>query len=258
MDVVSASIMKFRMALFASCLCLLNLGSQAANPALSESKPGWSVDDVLQWEWGSDFKLSPDCHSAAWVKGVPDKEKNEWVGNLFLSSLSGTNEVQLTRSLEGCSSPKWSPDGRLLAFISWRPAPSPKPDTINKAQLWLINPFGGEPWPLTQSERAISDFDWAGTNRLVYSAQEDPSQYKQSNKDKKETSQVVEDELHEPPVRLFATDLEGKNVTRLTQNTDRIVAFWVSQMAPGRWLFTLAAYETNTTNRSCPLLCFGI
>src|SRR5262249_23264466 len=43
-----------------------------------------------------------------------------------------------------------------------------------------------------------------------------------------ETSQVVEDDAHEPPVRLFETDLEGKKVTRLTENTDRITGLWVS------------------------------
>jgi dipeptidyl aminopeptidase/acylaminoacyl peptidase len=192
------------------------------------SEPAWSVDDALSWEWASDFQLSPDCRWAAWVKGVPDKEKNEWVGNLFLSSLTEEKEIQLTRSPEGCGSPKWSPDGKLLAFISSRPAPSAKSDTKNTAQLWLINPFGGEPWPLTKGERAVTGFDWAGTNKIIFLAQEEPSLYEQGNKEKKETSQVVEDDAHEPPVRLFETDLEGKKVTRLTENTDRITGLWLS------------------------------
>jgi len=39
---------------------------------------------------------------------------------------------------------------------------------------------------------------------------------------------VAEDELHEPPVRLFNVDLKSKQVVRLTGNKDRIRDFWVS------------------------------
>lgn len=188
----------------------------------------WTIEDILSWEWAGDFEISPDCRWVVWAKGVPDKEKNEWVSNLYLSSLTATQEVQLTRSPEGCSGPKWSPDGKLIAFISARPAPRSKPEADKKAQIWLMNPFGGEPWPLTEGEREVLDFDWARTNKIIFSAQEAASLYEQTNKAKKDTTQVVEDEGHEPPVRLFEIDLEHKKVLRLTDNTDRIESFWVS------------------------------
>ncbi len=47
-------------------------------------------------------------------------------------------------------------------------------------------------------------------------AEEDPSLYEQEVKKRKDTSRVVEDAEHEPPVRLFALSIKDKKVTRLT------------------------------------------
>ncbi|OGD26297.1 MAG: hypothetical protein A2Y56_13370 [Candidatus Aminicenantes bacterium RBG_13_63_10] len=51
-----------------------------------------------------------------------DKEKNEHVSDLFLSDLAAGRSAPLTRSLEKCSSPAWSPDGRSIAFLAKRPS----------------------------------------------------------------------------------------------------------------------------------------
>jgi len=217
-----------RASLLTSMICGVTAFAAEDAPTSPKSNADWTVDDVLSFERASDFRVSPDCRWALWVKNVPDKDKNEWVSHLFLSSLTGDKEVQLTRGGGGCSSPRWSPDGQLIAFLSSRPHPKGKPDDKEKTGLWLINPFGGEPWPLTDGERAVLALNWAGTNSIIYSAQEERSLHEQALKEKKETSQVAEDELHEPPVRLFNVDLKSKQVARLTGNQDRIRDFWVS------------------------------
>ncbi len=188
----------------------------------------WTVDDLLSSELAYVFKISPDCCWAVWIKSVADKDKNEYVGNLFLSSLTNNQEIQLTRGSDGCSSPEWSPDGQLIAFLSPRSNPKAKADDKDKTQIWLINPFGGEPWPLTTGDRPIADFEWAGPNDIIYSAQEEPSAYEKASKEQKDGTRVVEDEEHEPPVRLFKVEVKSAKVTRLTENTDRIQNFWVS------------------------------
>src|SRR5262249_12664781 len=98
-----------------------------------------------------------------------------------------------------------------------------------KAQLWLIDPFGGEPWPLTEFPRGVSSFDWAGSDSLVFAAQEEASYRESTLKDeKKDTAIVVEDEKTEPPARLFRGTVKSKKVTRLTDNEDRIESVVVS------------------------------
>src|SRR5262249_38522951 len=139
----------------------------AAKSAVERSK--WTVDDVVLSESVSGFEISPDCRYAVWVKSTQDKEKGSRVSNLIRSSLTGKDEVELTRGPESCTAPKWSPDGKLLAFITARQSPKAKEGDDDdedkrraaakgkepKPHTWLMNPFGGEPWPLTEGPRGV-------------------------------------------------------------------------------------------------------
>ncbi|MFQ5926379.1 MAG: prolyl oligopeptidase family serine peptidase, partial [Terriglobia bacterium] len=156
-----------------------------------------------------------------------DKEKDGRVSNLFLSSLTEKKEIQLTRGTASHSSPRWSPDGQLIAFLSTRPRPKAKPDA-SRSQLWLMSPFGGEPWPVTDFERGIRAYDWIDSDTILFAAQEDPTLYERTIKKKNDTSRVVEDAPHEPPVRLFRLQVKGKKVRRVSDNDDWIRRLWLS------------------------------
>ncbi len=206
----------------------------AAAPA-AEKKPEWTADDLLLFETAGQFRISPNGQWAVWVKSTVDTEKGQRVSNLWLSSLTEKKDVQLTRGNFTHSSPRWAPDGQRVSFLSTRPLPKAKAD-LAPAQLWLISPFGGEPWPLTEFERGVRAYAWKDNDTIVFAAQEDPTQYERALKEKKDTSQVVEDAPHEPPVRLFALKVREKKVKRLTENDDWIDLLEVSP--DGRWAVT--------------------
>lgn len=214
-------------------LVVATLAGAAASPA--EKKAEWTADDLLLFETAEQFRISPDGRWAVWVKSTVDTEKGQRVSNLWLSSLTEKKEVQLTRGNYTHASPRWSPDGQRLSFLSTRPLPKAKPD-LAPAQLWLMSPFGGEPWPLTEFERGVRAYEWRDKDSLVFAAQEDPTQYERAIKEKKDTSQVVEDAPHEPPVRLFRLSVKEKKVKRLTENDDWIDLLEVS--SDGRWALT--------------------
>ena len=99
-----------------------------AVPAACRAAERWSVDDLIAFESVADLAVSPvDPRVVVWVKSAPDKEKNELVLHLFRGGPeNGTQSVQLTRGKDSCSHPRFSPDGRMIAFLSARPVPKAK------------------------------------------------------------------------------------------------------------------------------------
>ena len=226
--------MKLR-ALFPFSLALLIALAAAGGEKPASVAGPWTVENILLAEQALDFQVSPDARWTVWVKRQMDKEKGERVSNLFLSSLTEKKEIQLTRGPYKHTEPRWSPDGALISFLSTRPLPETvkEKEELEKSQLWLISPNGGEPWHLTEFKRGVVDYGWMGKDTLVIAAQEDPTLYEQTIKERKDTSQVIEDAAHKPPVRLFLLSVKDRKLRRLTDNRD-----WIDQVAvspDGRW-----------------------
>jgi len=116
-------------------------------------------EDVYELVWAADPRLSPDGRTAAVVVRSVDREENRYRGAIWLVPVDGSSPRRLTAGLREDSSPRWSPDGRLLAFTSDREG--------GARQLYVIPVDGGEPRRLTDLPEDIETPVWSPDGRRL-------------------------------------------------------------------------------------------
>ncbi len=113
-----------------------------------------SADDLYRMELLTDARISPDGRFViASVQRVERKTEKKY-SNLWLYPTDGAKPRQFTYGDWSDAHPRWSPDGRTIAFISNR-----KEET--QAQIYLIPSDGGEARPLTTLKGSIRGFSWS-------------------------------------------------------------------------------------------------
>ena len=143
--------------------------------------------------------ISPDGNWIAYTvrQASFDDDKNHT--HIWLASWDGTENRQLTFSKESESSPKWSADGKRLAFLSGRGSE----DELD--QLWVINRQGGEAQRITEFKGSVVDFSWAPDGNRVALIVED-------------AEPKVEKDKTKPPIVInrlqFKKDKEGYLTTK--------------------------------------------
>jgi dipeptidyl aminopeptidase/acylaminoacyl peptidase len=120
--------------------------------------PGPGFEQVISLREVSDPVVSPDGRSVAFVTQSADWQDNRFRREIWLVR-AGEEPFPLTRSMKGASdSPRWSPDGRWLAFLS---------DRDGSKQLYAIRVAGGEARKLSSHATDIDDFRWAPDGRTL-------------------------------------------------------------------------------------------
>jgi len=83
-----------------------------------ENFSGFEPMDVFDLEWASDPRVSPDGETIVYVRKSNDIMKDRERSNLWQVSADGTDHRPLYSGLNSIRSPRWSPTGEKLAFIS--------------------------------------------------------------------------------------------------------------------------------------------
>ncbi len=213
-------------------------------------------EQVLNIRQISDLRFSPDGRFVAFTVTEPPKG-NERNRDLWLLEVASRKLRQLTFSPKSESAPRWSPDGRQLAFLSDRDGPS---------QIYLLPIDGGEALRLTEGKNAIQSFDWSPDgNQIAYLAPEPKSEAEEKKEKDKDDARVIDRDTKRTCLWVIA--LDSKKTRQLTTNSWRVTdARWLPQgdrilasatdhpenEEPGDRITTIAVSDGRTAEVAAP------
>lgn len=135
--------------LAATLLCLSCLSLPAMNAAAADTPRTMTPEDLVMFERVSDPRLSPDGTQVVYQVRETDYEANKGINSLWLRALAGGTPRRLTASGSSATSPRWSPDGKAIYFLSSRGG---------SAQVWRLPLDGGEAQAVTALPLDVGSF----------------------------------------------------------------------------------------------------
>ena len=137
-------------------VCVLATGAAAA-PSGDPGGAGrlLALDDLFALRGVSDPQFSPDGQWVAFTVSRLDRKTDKVDSDIWMASWDGARRLRMTASPAKEHTPRFSPDGRYLAFLSDR---SYEKETD---QLWLLDRAGGEAERLTDLEGGVSGYAWS-------------------------------------------------------------------------------------------------
>jgi dipeptidyl aminopeptidase/acylaminoacyl peptidase len=112
-----------------------------------------TIDDRFQIREVAGPQLSPDVQWVAYTVNTTSLKEDKTEERIWMVPFAGGEAIPLTAEGVSSSHPRWSPDGKYLAFLSARHE--------GKTQVWLLNRTGGEAQQLTDTPQAVDNFVWS-------------------------------------------------------------------------------------------------
>jgi dipeptidyl aminopeptidase/acylaminoacyl peptidase len=175
--------------------------------------------DVVRLAAAGDPRLSPDGETVAYVRSWIDPDEMAYRSAIELVPVDGSAPPrQVTSGAYRDAEPRWSPDGRWLAFTSARGE--------DPAQLFVLPADGpGEPRRLTDRDEAVRDVAWSpdGT-RLAFVSRVRDAAYEEEDLSKREPRRIrrllsrLDDEgwTIDRPRHVFVVPVDGGEARQLT------------------------------------------
>ena len=115
-------------------------------------------EDIFEIEYASDVQISPDATMVAYVRYSMSIMRDRREGRLWLVNTDGSSHRKLTSEDRSESSPRWSPDGTRIAFVS---------GSTEGSEIYVYWVATGQIARLTQLERSPGGIAWSPDGRQI-------------------------------------------------------------------------------------------
>jgi len=190
---------------------------------LAQTKTNWSPEQCLKMKNISAVVPSPDGSKVLYTvrEAIMTDDRSEYVNQVFLCNADGSNTIQLTKGDKNSVNPKWSPDGKWIAFSSSRDG---------KNNLYVLPVGGGEAEKITDVKSGVGSYDWSHDGNMIAFVMTDAAADKEEkNKKSKNDWFFMDEEVKQN--RLFVLwlnkkDTAGKRIQKqITKENYNVNAF---------------------------------
>ncbi|UCF19034.1 MAG: S9 family peptidase [Gemmatimonadota bacterium] len=200
-------------------LLLLALIVTAAG-AQEERRP-MTIVDLINVPGIGDPQLAPDGSRMLYVRSDADWEGNRRISHIWRVDVESRATVQLTYGKDGERNPRWSPDGRYIAFLATRAGDE-------HTQIYLLPTAGGEAFALTEHATAVSGIEWARDGGGLYFLADDEKSEEEKAREKAKNDVFAFDENYQQR-HLWRVTLATSDEERLTEGEFSVSAYEISR-----------------------------
>ncbi len=208
---------------FQSRVAVLLFSVVALQAAEGQAPRAMTLIDFMNIPTVSDPRLSPNGQEIAFIKSEPHWKVDKRVGHIWRINADGSGLVQMTNGAEGESSPRWSPDGKTIAFVAKRLS-----DHDSVAQVFLISRDGGEAQSLTAHATAVSSVTWSPDGTTIFFRAAEPKSDQQKAREKAKDDVFMFDENYQQD-HLWSVSVATKAEHRLTGGDYSVLSYTPSE-----------------------------
>src|SRR5450759_2574105 len=116
-DILSMAIPMNRLHWYAIALPFV-FAAATPRPGVAQGRRPITETDLFKFVWAADPQISPNGSQVAFVLVNVNEDKDRYETQIYIIPMDGGEARALTDAPKGASSPVWSPDGRIIAFVS--------------------------------------------------------------------------------------------------------------------------------------------